>query len=443
MREIGQAVVLGAGASGWAAARLLRMRGTRVTLIDAADTVTMPNWAASDEGLTLITGCTDLPEPLCDLGVVSPGIPATSAWIAALQARGVPVWSELELAARCTSIPMIAVTGSNGKSTLVKLLTDALNADGQRAVACGNYGRPLSDLVCSDETPDWAVVEVSSFQLEWVAQFRPQVAVLLNVQPDHLDRHGSMEAYTALKLRLFGCQEAEHLALLPFGFSSGSAAVGARVLDFGSQAGAQWRWVPGAIEGHSLDGDGVNITLAGGYFDNPVLGCAAAAAAAVLSHCGVDTDTVSMAFADFEPLPHRMQPVGEINGVRFIDDSKATNLAALTAGLAMTPGPVRLIAGGRLKEARLVEAKELLTLKVKKVYLIGESTEVLKSEWSDVIECRECGTLEHAVALAIQDARAGETVLLSPGCASFDQFNNYAHRGDVFRELIQTRRAAR
>lgn len=446
MGNVQHAMVLGGGSSGWGAARLLRRMGARVVVVDRSAKAECPATFAVDPGVDFLSGRETLPERVCDLAVISPGIAATAPWVRVLRQRGVPIWSELELASRHASMPLIAVTGSNGKSTLVKLLADALNANGRSAVACGNYGRPLSEIVCEAPAPDWAVVEVSSFQLEWVATFRPRMGVLLNLQSDHLDRHGTMATYAALKRRMFERQQPDDLALLPHGFSWPMAAdvpLSGRLQRFGSDPAADWRYRPGGVQGVTSSGVPVQVALEGSYFDNAVLGPAVAAAACILAHTGLPPAAIAAAIAAFEPLPHRMSLVAERAGVRYVDDSKATNLAALAGALSMVSGPTRLIAGGRLKERGLNEPKELLTLKVEKVYLIGESAEAMASAWSDGVPCERCGTLAGAVAAATREARAGETVLLSPGCASFDQFDSYVHRGNTFRELVVTQQVDR
>ncbi|MBR0504325.1 MAG: hypothetical protein IJJ84_02880, partial [Kiritimatiellae bacterium] len=318
------------------------------------------------------------------------------------RAAGVPVISELELGARHYAGKMLAVTGSKGKSSVVKLVADGLNAAGVTAVACGNYGTPLCEVALMEPQPAWAVVEVSSFQMETThpEHFRPEAAAILNLQEDHLDRHGSVEAYHALKRRMLE--------------GAARAVAAARAWD---------------------------DCLAGSYFDNEVLRPNGEVAAALLDAAGLPREAIARAFADFVPLAHRMQEVAEIKGVSYIDDSKATSLAALAAGVRMAQGgraepSVRLIAGGLPKGDSPFFVIPYLRSTVKKVYLIGRCADQLFDAWRETVPCEICGTLGRAVERSRRDARAGEVVLLSPGAASFDQFNSYGARGDAFASFV-------
>ncbi len=313
---------------------------------------------------------------------------------------GIPVRSELQLGIerlRARGVNLLAVTGSKGKSSVVKVVTDALNRAGKKAVACGNYGLP----VCSVNDCDWAVVEVSSFQLE-TTYLPPDTfvaAALLNLQEDHLDRHGDKRVYHALKRRLLAMAET-------------------------------------ALDEKSVRAEDASL-FAGTYFDNPILRMNGLLAGALMRAAGLTDADARAAFCAFEPLPHRMNVVGVVKGVTYIDDSKATSLAALAAGVVMSGENVRLIAGGLPKGDDPKSVREHLTKHVKKVYLIGVCAEVFSAAWSDVVDCEICGTLDQAVASATRDAVAGETILLSPGAASYDQFKNFGERGDVFARLVQ------
>ena len=382
-----RAVVLGAGLSGEAAASLLRREGCAVDVLDGA--APFPG----DVGY--------------DLAVASPGIPLDHRWQKECRARGVKVVSELQLGWerwRAMGGRALAVTGSKGKSSVVKLVADALGG-----VPCGNYGRPVCDVVNSqfpilNSQFPILVVEVSSFQMETTDDFRPAAAVLLNLQEDHLDRHGTKEVYHALKCKLLACAE--------------------RALDCSSWTAAD---VP--ADARSL--------VAGSYFDNDVLAVNGAAAVWLLREAGLADAEIAAAFAAFEPLPHRMQTVCERGGVRFIDDSKATSLAALAAGVRMAARPVRLIAGGLGKGDDKFSVIPCLQSTTKKVYLIGRCASQLYDAWHLAVPCEMCGTLEVAVEAASRDARSGEAVLLSPGAASFDQFESFGARGDRFAALVR------
>ncbi len=312
---------------------------------------------------------------------------------------GVRVVSELQygverLKARGTRL--LAVTGSKGKSSVVKLVADALTLAGLRAVACGNYGLPVAGVAeC-----DWAVVEVSSFQMETtnLAPDAFEAATVLNMQEDHLDRHGSIAVYHGLKRRLLGMAKR-------------------------------------AVS--SADGAGGAALLAGSYFDNNVLRPNGFAAIALLRAAGLGDAAIAEAFRRFEPLPHRMNELGVFRGVRCIDDSKATSIAALAAGVEMAGGRVRLIAGGRAKGDDAKSVRSLLTNRVKKVYLIGECSDSLSKAWAGAADCEVCGTMDRAVKRAFSEAAEGDTLLLSPGTASFDQFKSFEERGEVFARLVK------
>lgn len=380
-----RALVLGRGLSGRAAEALAAKLGFAATVIDGND---------------------PLPDGDFAFAVVSPGIASSHPWILACKERGIEVKSELQLGVEeCLKrgVRLLAVTGSKGKSSVVKVVADALAAAGRRAVPCGNYGLPVCDVVLKGDV-DWAVVEVSSFQLETtnLPADAFEAAVVLNLQEDHLDRHGNVGAYHSLKRRLLAMARAK---LDPDGCA---ALVG-----------------------------GCSRLFRGSYFDNDVLCANGAAAVWLMRMAGLADDVIARAFADFKPLPHRMNVVGSFGGVKCIDDSKATSLAALAAGVCMAGEGIRLIAGGLAKGDDPKSVIPHLTRRVKKVYLIGHCAEVFSAAWSGSVDCEVCGTMERAVESAMRDAEKGDTLLLSPGTASFDQFQSFGQRGDVFAELVK------
>lgn len=316
---------------------------------------------------------------------------------------GVRVVSELQLGVEMLKkrgVKMLAVTGSKGKSSVVKLLADALGG-----IPCGNYGLAVSEVAGMESPPEWAVVEVSSFQLETtnLPGNAFEAAAVLNLQDDHLDRHGSRELYHTIKRRLLSFARVSFDCRAPL--------------------------PPDAPEYVSL--------YKGTYFDNPVLSQNAVVAIAMLEAVGVEREAIRRAFERFVPLPHRMQHVGTFDGVEYIDDSKATSIAALDAALKMTAGPVLLIAGGLPKGDDPKIANTSLTNRAKKVYTIGQSAQMLADAWSGVVDCEICGTLEAAVEAARRDAVFGDIVLLSPGAASFDQFQSFGERGETFANLVK------
>lgn len=415
------AVVLGNGGSGKAAAALLRREGVHVTVLDGADA-----W----------------PEGAWDLCVTSPGVPMDHQWQNAARAKGVRIMSELQLGAeryRALGGRMLAVTGSKGKSSVVKLVADALGG-----IPCGNYGKPLCEVVLDFTGEDpakadgteskeagsrgnadgrklpVAVVEVSSFQLETteLPSDTFEAAAVLNLQEDHLDRHGSVARYHDLKRKLLSFASVK--------------ITGANLANNGCETGAY------ATKSESGKMNGDRDLFADSYFDNPVLKDNGLSAVALLKAAGLAGDAIRAAFMRFKALPHRMQTIGIFNGVTWIDDSKATSISALIAGVTMVsprPGPiprVRLIAGGVAKGDDPAVARECLAARAAKVYLIGQCASAFAGSWRDVVPCEVCGTMEVAVAKARHDSREGDCVLLSPGTASFDQFKSYGERGDCF-----------
>ena len=431
------ALVCGLGTSGEAAALLLRSEGTEVVVLDGGDAPGLRTRAAALKaaGVCVQLGSTHIPEGAFEVAVLSPSIALNSPWVSELRLRGIPLLAELELGWSRHRGRTIAVTGSNGKSTCVKWLAEALQAAGLRAAPAGNYGPPAARVVSAQPELDWLVLEVSTFQLETCRDFRPDVGILLNIFPNHLDRHGDMATYARLKARLFASTQRGDCCLVPPALlesvrrQSGGAG---RWETFGLDEQADWSFREGQVW---HDGQ-ATADLRGTRFDNAILGQAGAAVVAALTVAGPGPEPAVQAARAFQPLPHRLQPVAESGGVRFVNDSKATNLTALAAALTMTAGRVRLIAGGLLKEKDLGSVKDLLAQKVETVYLIGRAAPAMAQAWSGVVACRSCGTLAAAVEHAAAEARAGETVLLSPACASFDQFKSFEERGDLFAELV-------
>lgn len=405
--------ILGAGRSGKAAQALLAGAGAETVLLD---------------------GDEPFPDAPVSLAVVSPGIPQGHPWLAACRARKIRAIGELELGSLFWRGRILAVTGSKGKSSVVKFCADALSANGRPAVPCGNYGTPLSEVAAGDGRGRWAVAEASSFQLETIDRLRPDIAVLLNLQPDHLDRHGTMAEYARAKMRIFANFGGGCVAIAEGGALRLCAGLGVGIAPFTATDGGEIQ-IAAASSRTPRISDLRPLLPQKGYFANDVLRPAALSAAAALASAGLPPAAIAAAFADFKPLPHRMQTVAEIDGVEFIDNSKATSLAALAASLEMAGKPVRLIAGGRMKGDDPSAQKKVLELFAKKVYLIGEASKRLFEAWNGTVPCEECGTLGEAVAKAAAEARAGEAVLLAPGCASFDQFGGYAERGKAFSDF--------
>ena len=436
-----KALVLGAGVSGEAAALLLLARGGQVVLIDAGQAEAQSACAqrVRQAGGRVELNCAQVPDEAFDLCVVSPAFAMGHAWLENCRGRGIPIISEMSLGACYWPAKILAITGSKGKSSLVKLCADTLNQAGFPALAAGNYGTPLCSLVLKHPNLRWAVVEVSSFQMEHTEGFKPDIAILLNLQADHLDRHVDMAEYKALKLKLFSAMQPGSVALIPDKFDEqGQISPKVVKIRFGADAqSCEWFYQEHAISGIFAGAPG-RICISGTWFDNPILGLAAVAGAAALHYAGCDNAQIADGIAAFQPLAHRVQYIGESRvGVAYVDDSKATSLAALAAGIQMVRKPVRLIAGGLLKENNLEDVKELLVQTTKKVYLIGQCSGQMLHAWQSAIPCEVCETLECAVAKAVKEACAGDTVLLSPGTASFDQFKSYRERGERFTALVR------
>ena len=431
-----KAMVCGLGSSGAAAARLLRAEGAEVLAVDERDTAESrkTSEALAALGCAVALGAKAPPDGAFDVAVVSPGLPFDGAFLSALRRRGLPLVSEMELGWSRFRGRTIAVTGSNGKSSVVKALAECLEASGQRAVPCGNYGLPVCQAVLDAPDAAWLVIEASSFQLETCAEFRPDVAVLMNVLPNHLDRHGTLETYARLKARMFARQREGDVALVPpewrERFAAWSGGRG-RWETFGADPGADFAYAPRRLAQRG----GAGIDVAGSYFDNEVLGPNAAALCGAARAAGAPPEAIQRALRRFESLPHRAEPVGEFNGVRYVNDSKATNLSAMIASILMQDRPVWLIAGGRPKETDFSAAIPVLQARVRGVFLIGEAAAAMAAAWGAALPCEVCGTLERAVAAARRAARPGDAVLMAPACTSYDQFRAYGERGAAFRKF--------
>ncbi|MDQ2981615.1 MAG: UDP-N-acetylmuramoyl-L-alanine--D-glutamate ligase [Actinomycetota bacterium] len=403
-----RALVLGLARSGQAAALALGRRGIEVVGVDSSGDVDTSRLEKA--GVEVHLGTEE--ETLLDgveTVIKSPGVPAEAAFVAAARGRGIPVWSELELGSRLLGNPILGVTGTNGKTTTSELLGLMLGAP-----VAGNVGRALTDLDGEVEPAQWIVCEVSSFQLEDVHEFRPRIAVLLNLEADHLDRHGSLEAYRDAKLRIFANQAEGDTAVLPRGFDD--VPGGAGRTEFGPEdpLPAEPR-IPGA---HNREN--------------------AAAATAAARAVGVGDDRIAEALQTFPGVAHRLEPVAEANGVRYVNDSKATNAAAARRAVAAYDAPLHIILGGRGKGESYSELALELVGRTRRAYLIGEAAKdiAIALELAGV-DHELSGELEPAVRSATKNAKPGEVVLLAPACASYDQFRDFEERGDAFRELVR------
>mmetsp|Transcript_14053 Transcript_14053/g.25055 ORF Transcript_14053/g.25055 Transcript_14053/m.25055 type:complete len:434 (-) Transcript_14053:228-1529(-) len=427
MKTYDAALILGYGRSGRAAERMLQA--------EVCETIVLSQETAGDNDVSMI-----LKSKRFDVCIVSPGFGLNHPWINAIENAGIPLLSELELGWSRHSGKTVAITGSNGKSTAVKLVHESLLLAGKKSAIGGNYGIPACEVVMENPDLDWLVLEVSSFQLETVCSFRADVAVVLNVLPNHLDRHETMACYRQTKARIFENSATGDLCLVPADLREIKKDVeGERNwLTFGRSADADYRFDDGKV----FQGNEAILDLSCTLFDSPTIGgCTGAAAAGIAQACGISFLTMKQAAKDFKALPHRIQRLGEIDGITYINDSKATNLAAMATALLATGENIHLIAGGLPKESDYTIVKEILAERVRNIYVIGQASRDMKMAWNGVSPCVECGTLDRAFATARNAAGAGDFILLSPGCASFDQFRSFEERGArfeaLFRELKQ------
>ena len=442
-------LVVGLGRSGVASALFLKARGARVTVSDTKSGDELRNEipALLDHGITVETGGHgERTFRGQDLIVVSPGVPVDAPMLVQARAMGEAVIGEIELAARFLPGPMVAITGSNGKTTTTTLTGEILTAGGIPTLVGGNIGTPAISLTDRANPETAVVLEVSSFQLETIQTFRPKVAVVLNVTPDHLDRHRTFEAYVDAKARVFENQRGDDFTILneddPTCVTMASRTQ-AQVFWFSRQKEVkQGAWVG---EGKILFRDGrgeqktsqreimevSEIPLKGAHNLENVL---AAVCAGALMGCA--PEKIRHAVREFKAVEHRLEFVATIRGVDYYNDSKATNVDATIKALESFPANIHLILGGKDKGSDYSVLNELLRQRVKRVYTIGAAAGKIESQIKNV-EVVHAETLENALRKANAVAEAGDVVLLAPACASFDQFKNYEQRGQVFKEIVR------
>lgn len=428
-------LIYGLGLSGRAAARLLLGRGAAVVAVD--DKAVDAGGLAGRVELLPGGGSRELPAGI-DLVVVSPGVPLDRPILEDARRRGVPVIAEVELAFPFLNGPVVAITGSNGKSTTTAMAGAMLQAAGFQVEVCGNIGEPLADKV--DGPPGRVfVVELSSFQIEGIVTFKPKAAALLNLSEDHLDRYGTLEAYGAAKKRLFRTMDADDTAVLNADDPEAARTETRARRRFFSRLGTVADGCFAAADGRVLEDGDLELFHAS---DVPLAGVQnlenAMAAALLARALGVAPDAIRTALRGFTGLPHRLQRVGERGGVLFYDDSKGTNPGAtLKAIEGFADGTVHLILGGRNKDADLAALTPMVRRKARRAYLIGEAASEFETALGGAVPYEMAETMERAVQSAASQARPGEAVVLSPACASFDQFRNFMHRGQVFQDLVR------
>jgi len=428
--------VLGAGLSGGAAALLLKSEGAEVTVLDSAPETkllksTLDNLRSND--VRIVAGPeTETHADKYQLVILSPGIDPDSPLARNFSSQSAELIGELELAYRFCEKPVVAITGTNGKTTTTELIAQMLNGVGERTIACGNIGKPLSEVVREQDRYDVLTVEVSSFQLETIRTFRPPIALWLNFAPDHLDRYGSVAEYRAAKLRIFENQTRDDVAIV--NAAENLPPLNARTITFSAYNDrADFQLSGGAI---MYRGDPVlrmgEMKLRGSHNIENLMATLAVGVAR-----GLPFEKMVAALKGYEPRPHRCEFVREVSGVTYVNDSKATNLDAVEKALLAQTKPVVLIAGGKDKGFDFKPLRELVQQKTRAAILIGEMAKRICSDWEGIVKCDLANSLADAVDRARDISQPGEVVLFSPGTSSFDMFKSYADRGDQFRTLVQ------
>jgi UDP-N-acetylmuramoylalanine--D-glutamate ligase len=437
--------VIGIGKTGLATARFLAGRKARIAVTDEKPVSAWGETLTALEGLPADLTITPYgPEILAgvDIVVPSPGVyPSNPILLEALR-RTIPVISEIELAGRFLKTPLVAITGTNGKTTVTTLIGEILAAAGKRVFVGGNIGAPLIGYVDGPQAADWAVVEVSSFQLQWVREFHPRIALLLNTTFDHLDYHGSFDAYRRIKEAIFARQTGDDLAILNADEASTAplcSHLAARTALFSSSVAVPL--------GMFAEGDHLvrispseereeyplgMIHLPGRHNTENVMAAILAA-----RECGSPPSAIIRAVEGFRGIGHRIEYAGEKNGILFYDDSKGTNVGAVARALQSFSCPVILLLGGRDKEGDFETLAPLVRERVREMILFGEAREKINCRIGGVVKTTLAATLKEAVGAARRAASPGDVVLLSPGCASFDEFTDYKERGRVFQELVR------
>jgi UDP-N-acetylmuramoylalanine--D-glutamate ligase len=442
-------LVVGLGKSGFAAALFLRRRGAQVTVSEQRSEQALSEEIPSllEAGIAVEAGGHGLLTfRRQDLIVVSPGVPLSTPELVQVRALGLPVIGELELAARFLEGNVLAITGSNGKTTTTTLCGEIFKASGLKTLVAGNIGLPVIEVVDQSTAGAWSVLEVSSFQLETTESFHPRIAVILNITPDHLDRHGTFENYVSMKERIFANQTGEDYLILNADDHAAQQAAGrarSQVLWFSrSKIVRRGAFVLNGIVMFRASEDGssipvlplAEIPLKGEHNIENVLAAVCAACVA-----NIPAEVIARTVASFQAVEHRLEFVTNIHGVEYYNDSKATNVDATAKAIASFPGNIHLILGGKDKNSDYTQLNALLEARVKAVYTIGSAAEKIEGQIAGVTRVIRVGTLEAAVDQAAAQAVAGDVVLLAPACSSYDQFENYEQRGKVFKQAVMAR----
>ncbi len=438
-----QILVVGFGISGQAAARLLALKGAKVLVIDESQNESMKRRARrkKSSGIQIQFGIKTAPASRFDAAILSPGIHPHRGLGQSVVDLDIPIYGELELGSWFCQCPIIAITGTNGKTTTTELVEKAIRANRKRTVAAGNIGLPLSEAVLQSDRLDYLAVEVSSFQLETVERFRPLVSVMMNISPDHLDRYTSFEEYAGTKAALWKNQCGDDVVVVNVDTERYLATLGhtppVRTVRYSTSNKPADLWFDGRyIRGSMLARKDLRMRLdetrlRGAHNAENVM-----AALAVVHSLDLDLSKAWKVICDYQPQAHRLETVGIFNGIEFVNDSKATNLDAMGKAIHSFARPVILIAGGKDKGFDFSATTSLVREKVKVCILIGEMRERIFQRWKDAVSCVFADSLEEAVEMAARLGKKGDVVLLSPGCSSYDMFENYEERGEVFRSAV-------
>ena len=436
-------VVIGMGKTGIAAARFLGKQGAKVIVTDEQP---VDQWSrefeqiAKEKWLEIGSYNTRILTGAC-IVVPSPGVPPGNDLLVEAQKKNIPVISEIEIAYRFLKVPVIAVTGTNGKTTTTTLLGEILQYSGKKTFVGGNIGNPLIEYVEGSQKDDFIVAEISSFQLQWIEKFRPFIAVLLNITCDHINYHGSFAEYRRIKTRVFANQTKADFAILNAADPEQEEMdriINAQVIKFSSKRVLQ--------KGIFIKKNNIVLRMPGAKEEQyplsiinlPGLHNVENVMAAIMSAriCGCSQENIIATVADFRGLPHRIEFVGEKNSIKFYDDSKGTNVGSVERALETFAKPVILLLGGRDKDGDFETLKPLLAAKVKKVILFGEARNRIASLIGKDMPTLKKAKLREAIESAYKNAQPGDVILLSPGCASFDEFANYKERGNYFKDIV-------
>lgn len=427
-------MVLGLAKSGVGAIHLLRSQGAKVSGVDNRNLTDLPDVQKLVENSEIFfSSGQEASLGNIDTLVVSPGVPLSHPLIQQALRRSIRVIGEIELAYWFLRGPILAITGSNGKTTTASLVGHILKSAGVAAQIGGNIGFAATGMIAASHFQQWNVLELSSFQLETVHSFHAQLAAVLNVTPNHLDRHGTIQEYARIKGNIFSNQRFSDWAVLNAANPTSAAYSKSTVANIASFCGDSCR-----ISGNRIELFGKplmrvsEVALPGSHNLENVM-----AAATLSSLAGAKHEDIAGAVASFQGVKHRLEFIREVNGVKFYNDSKATSVDAALKAIEALPGPLWVILGGLDKGGSYLPLATPLSQKAKAALLIGSAAAIIENELKDCVPLEPCGELETALRSVVKQAQPGDTVLLAPACASYDQFSGYEHRGEVFRQIVE------